>query len=623
MLMKNIYIQLLSWWNFMLLCYDESVVGKAIARVCNFFGNSCKESPLLNRFKTGLLPMKYVKTSFFARLVSLPFALVKSIYTKNAAAIERLKSQSVIVGLVTNLHHIPFSGYGAFVLFFGLGAIAGAAVKGGIDLFAIATSTLLVLVGLALLPVKDSVKNVVSTSSLARLLCRVTNTDPLRSDSEKYIPGGKWLFFAFAFVMGVCGGYVNLPIILLGLGGLLFVALVLWKPVLGVYCIVLGTALLPTMVMVGLVALTAVSFVIHLAGSKSTGYNVSSFTLPIVVFIGLAAISTLTGVKPAAGLPVLLVYLVFTMGYTLIVNIIKTPRQWHLLIKIFVLSAFFVAAYGVIQNFFLDEMGSGWVDTEMFEDIKTRVFSTLDNPNILGQFLIFTIPVVLACVISAASKPEKLVYSIAFVTCIACLFLTWSRAAWVGVAIAVVVMLINKDKRFIFLCVAGLILAPFVLPQSILDRITSIGNLGDGSTSYRIAVWVSSIYMLRDFLFTGIGLGTAAFGAVYEGYAYGGANFALHAHNFYLQWIVDMGIGGLLVFFVIIITALRAVTQMSEKTKLAKHLRFAAPGIILGFLFQGMAETMWYNYRMILVFWIFMAIIQSSSLVCKKEDADA
>ena len=90
---------------------------------------------------------------------------------------------------------------------------------------------------------------------------------------------------------------------------------------------------------------------------------------------------------------------------------------------------------------------------------------------------------------------------------------------------------------------------PFVLPQSILERLISIGNIGDSSTAYRVSVWIASARMARDFWMSGVGFGSDAFAAVYSGYALNGAGFALHSHNFYIQLVVDMGIGGLCLLY--------------------------------------------------------------------------
>ena len=59
-----------------------------------------------------------------------------------------------------------------------------------------------------------------------------------------------------------------------------------------------------------------------------------------------------------------------------------------------------------------------------------------------------------------------------------------------------------------------------VLPKTITDRIMSIGNMGDSSTSYRVYIWYGTINMLKDFWITGIGIGESAFRGVYPIYSF-------------------------------------------------------------------------------------------------------
>ena len=82
------------------------------------------------------------------------------------------------------------------------------------------------------------------------------------------------------------------------------------------------------------------------------------------------------------------------MAFVLIVNTVRTRSDWTAMVVLFVLAAALVALYGVYQNFFMTSTTQSWVDEKMFTDIKTRVYSTLDNPNVLGEYLIMLMPVV-------------------------------------------------------------------------------------------------------------------------------------------------------------------------------------------------------------------------------------
>ena len=68
----------------------------------------------------------------------------------------------------------------------------------------------------------------------------------------------------------------------------------------------------------------------------------------------------------------------------------------------------------------------------------------------------------------------------------------------------------------------------------IISRFASIGNMADGSTFYRVAIWMGTISMLKDYWLSGIGPGTDAFNMIYPSYSYNTAT-AQHSHNLFCR----------------------------------------------------------------------------------------
>ena len=280
---------------------------------------------------------------------------------------------------------------------------------------------------------------------------------------------------------------------------------------------------------------------------------------------------------------------------------------------LYVIAGLLVALYGVYQNYFMAVTDTSWIDEDMFAEIKTRVYSTFDNPNVLGQYLVMVIPVSFALMWSEKRIWQKIFYlGITAVMC-ACLIFTWSRAAWIGIILAIGFYMVVKDRRWSSLLVVALLIMPFILPESILSRITSLGNMKDSSTAYRFSVWLSSLRMAGDYWLSGIGLGAGAFERVYQKYALNGAGFALHAHNFYIQLVVEMGVLGIIMFAMLIISAYRKIISIKDKNSVNRNVALAMGGALLGYMFQGVAENLWYNYRMILLFFIYLGILHSGA----------
>ena len=622
MIVNCLYIFIVTVWKKLVAYYDNSIIGRFVARVCNFFGSKCSESKILFRFKESFMNTKFVQHSITSSIISFPFTLLKSIYQKFEKHIESIKEKSVLLDFVRNAGYLSLRDFGKMAISFCLGGIAVLIYKGFMmspgGLFLVG----LTVAGVFMLTCTATIRNTFFSSAVIRFICSLLFINPCDFSDRVYIVKFKKLLYIIPAIIGALCCYVNLPTMLIGLAAAVCMVAVLWKTEIGVYVFVSFAPVLPTMVLVGLIGITMVSYAIHLAFDKKTTYKTSSFTILIALFLFVTAFSAFTSIARASSIKAFLVYAVFTVAFTLIVNTIKTKAQYKSLVASFLLVAFGVAVYGVIQNFSDMETTQSWIDSSLFGSIKTRVYSTLDNPNVLGQFFILSIPLVLAFAMSVKKRSLRISYTVILLISVMCLIFTWSRAAWVGVLLATGIILIKKDKRFVGVCVFALALAPFVLPQSILERIVSIGNTDDSSIHYRISVWTASLYMVRDFFFTGVGLGTDAFFSAYPRYALGGANFALHAHNFYLQLVADMGIMGLVTFVLIILTCYRCIANIKSNSPLIKYIGFAISGSLIGYLFQGMAETMWYNYHMILIFWIFMAFAYIASVTPKGDGAD-
>jgi putative inorganic carbon (HCO3(-)) transporter len=305
-----------------------------------------------------------------------------------------------------------------------------------------------------------------------------------------------------------------------------------------------------------------------------------------------------------------------------------------MLIYVFVVSGALVSAYGVYQYVFGAAGASAWLDRTMFSGIGVRVYSTLDNPNVLSEYLLLVIPFAGASILIAKGAIPKLFFVGCFGAMLLCMVLTFARGGWLGLMIAAAVFLIIMDRRFIIVGIVALVLLYFTLPDVILDRFLSIGDIGDSSTSYRISIWLATLTMLRDYWFTGIGPGTAAFNKIYPLYSFNTVS-APHSHNLFLQVACDSGVCGILLFLAILFTYFRNLcsavargdgAKMSQephgakKDRSSKILQVASISAIIGFLVQGATDHSFYNYRVTLVFW---AVLGLGALCARRETLGA
>ncbi len=274
-----------------------------------------------------------------------------------------------------------------------------------------------------------------------------------------------------------------------------------------------------------------------------------------------------------------------------------------------VFSGLLVSAFGIYQRFFGDDIGHAWLDEEMFGDISVRVYSTLGNPNVLGEYLLLMIPLCAALLWTRKTALSRLYYLGTLGVMLVCMLFTQSRGCWLGLILAAAVFAVFVDKRLVILGIVAMFLLPFVMPESIIARFSSIGNVNDSSTSYRLYIWLGTIKMLRDFGIYGIGLGSDAFNKIYPFYSYSSI-IAPHSHNIYLQLLCESGITGLAVFLATMLVSLKKMflTALTDKKGFAGVVSVGIVSGLLGFLMQGAFDYVWYNYRVFLLFWIVIAI---------------
>ena len=367
--------------------------------------------------------------------------------------------------------------------------------------------------------------------------------------------------------------------------------------------------ILPTMVVLGLSLLCIVSLILAFGCSRERAPAQSPLNKYVLLFALVYIVATVTSVTVSGSLRGGALTTLFVLFTIVIQNAVTTKRQFDALIYAFVASGAAVSAYGVYQYVFGAVNATAWLDATMFSDIGIRVYSTLDNPNVLAEYLLLVIPFAGACIIAAKGLIKKVFFTGCLGLMLLCMVLTYARGGWLGLIIAAAVFLVILDRRFILLGVAGLILLYFTLPATILNRFLSIGNIGDSSTAYRVSIWLATLAMLKDYWFTGIGPGSAAFNRIYPLYSYNTVH-APHAHNLYLQIVCDAGIISLVIFCVILFDYFRSLCAAvsREQDKTSKIFQIAAISSVLGFLVQSATDYSFYNYRVTLVFWAVLGL---------------
>jgi len=302
----------------------------------------------------------------------------------------------------------------------------------------------------------------------------------------------------------------------------------------------------------------------------------------------------------------------YVLIYYLAVNNIHSRAQVKQLIWAMLASATVVTLYGFYQTLFGSMVSAvEWVDGVQFPGLKLRVFSTMENPNLLAGFLVTMMAIGSSMAYKENTTKDKVILFVLVAMFGTCLILTYSRGAWLSLLAVVAIYGVLCNRKIFWL----LILLPIAMifgHDAVLERIMSILNPTDTSSTLRLALWESTIAMIMDKPLLGIGWG--AYWMVYPEYDFfiQNANVKiLHAHNMYLNIAAEIGIPGLLTFLSImyghVSLALSALRQATEYW--AAGLMLGIIAAIGGMIVNGFTDYVMFNIQLSMLYWLLNALI--------------
>ena len=368
--------------------------------------------------------------------------------------------------------------------------------------------------------------------------------------------------------------------------------------------------LFPTMAVLGMAGVGCCSLLLNLVRDRGRELSWAPINRYVILYAAVYLAGTFFSVNLDSSLKPGLLSVAFILFSVVLYNSVTNRSQLDTLLAFMVIAAAAVSVYGILQYIFRwGYQSAAWVDSDMFSGIEFRVPATLDNPNMLGQYLILAIPIGGAKLLSARDWFSRVFYfGCCGVMCI-CMLLTFSRGAWLGLLFAGAVFVILLNPRFMLLIPVALVGLWFILPDTVTARFASIGNLGDASTSYRVYIWMGTLAMLKNYWLCGIGPGADAFNMVYPAYSFNGIS-APHSHNLFLQIVCDAGIATLAVFVILLFVYFRmmciAVSRENDQASRIHQIAFTAG--VCGFMVQAMTDYSFYNYRVLFLFWSYLAL---------------
>lgn len=354
-------------------------------------------------------------------------------------------------------------------------------------------------------------------------------------------------------------------------------------------------------------------YIIRTAVEGKTGFNLNIFNVFLITFVVCVVLAEAFSIMPRGSLRFLAFYLTCFIMVLLFMVSIRTKKDMTEVLTIILTGMTIGGLYGIYQKYTGVAVNVSWIDTKLNQGVLSRVYAFFYNPNNFAEIIVMFIPFYMAAFFNVKSLYKKLIYLAMAVPPFAALLLTQTRSAWIAFAVAGLVYVFFKEKRLIPVFLLLGILSIPLLPQSIILRIRTITNPEDTSSETRLQLYQTILPILKDYWFTGLGLGNETLLRVSRNYFsfIDNSSIPSHSHNLYLQIWLETGIAGILSFLAFIgATVKRSIrTICRSKDSYVNNILISGLASLSGILVIGIVEYVWFYQRVMLFFWVVIGIM--------------
>jgi len=297
--------------------------------------------------------------------------------------------------------------------------------------------------------------------------------------------------------------------------------------------------------------------------------------------------------------------------YTLIRAAQLDRRAVWRIVDALVLAGTLVAVIGLVQYVFN-------LNIITAEEGVRRLRSVYGSPNNVGLFLGRVFPIGLAVALVGVGR-RRIFYALALLPIGAAILLSQSRGAiFIGVPLSILAVGLLAGGRWLWATLGVLIVGGIAaIPLLNSPRIQALFSGGGGTSFFRVALWKSTLEMIRDQPWFGVGPDNFL-------YAYRGRYLRpeawqepslSHPHNVLLDFAARLGLIGLGVFLwmqaAFWITAFRAL-HLAKRSLIIDHwaLVIGLMASMVDFLAHGLIDASYFVVDLAFVFMLTLALMQ-------------
>lgn len=250
----------------------------------------------------------------------------------------------------------------------------------------------------------------------------------------------------------------------------------------------------------------------------------NSLAFPFIIFISIASISLLNGIRYLENVNQLLsssLYLIrfisYFFLYLITIDLGKKPKQKKIFINVIIFSSLFIALAGFIQLVIYSDF-SEIAEKYGFDPHQDRLLSTWFDPNFVGGFFSLMITVIAGIFLYTKSFKKNFSLASAAIILIIALFYTYSRSAYLSFAISIFLLgLIKSRQLIIIILTASILIIP--LSERAQERLLGFQNsakalfgigteIADPTAELRLESWRNSIDTVKKYPLLGTGFNT-------------------------------------------------------------------------------------------------------------------
>ncbi|NQU17134.1 MAG: O-antigen ligase family protein [Candidatus Saganbacteria bacterium] len=364
---------------------------------------------------------------------------------------------------------------------------------------------------------------------------------------------------------------------------------------------------------------------------KQTKFSAFQSTFLILIFVFIAIMQMVRGIPSSAYASVIglrnmieFVPLVFLVP-SLFLDIKSIKR----IVSLSFLCCLIVSLLGIYEVYFKTK--------SFFALIDFRIHSTLYNPNNLAIYLAIFLLMLLGLYFKKTYFVNKKLSQFLLLLIFACIVLTFSRGAVVGLFMGMIYLfVVNKKKKLILVSILVFVLSMLLVSNYVGKGIDRYRKYARGETDASVTVRLENVnlglQMLADkphWLFFGAGFEKVTGVAAQDKDSANSSKTKwvgksdIPADNHYLALLMGGGIFSLLIFWAILIFLIKETKKLlfiAVDPFLVGVLQSICAIFIL-FMITGFFGSTWSSFPANFYFWFFVGILISIKMIIKKEQA--